>query len=135
MADQSEQGRKARNGKDRFDAKRVRRILERAAAEQYRLDRELADTYTLEELEDMAAEAGISAKALHAAIDEPPRRTELFQPRTHRIRFPDARGLFLIGAAGVALLGVLLAFPVVAQVLFWTTIAFLVLVLLVGSPV
>ena len=51
-----------------FDGDSVRGILERAAAEQYRRDRARADAYSHEELEEMAAEAGISREALRAAI-------------------------------------------------------------------
>ncbi len=120
--------------KKRFDADSVRRILGRAAAEQYRLDNELADTYSLEELEEMATEARISREALRAAIESPPGWLAVLQRRMLGNWSPTAKGIVLTSVAGIALLGVLLAFPVVAYVLFWMTIVLLVLILLGASP-
>ncbi len=139
----------AADGKNRFDGESVRRILQRAVAEQHCLDNELADTYSLEELEEMAAEAGISREALRIAIESParyphaatiglgerPRGWLAFLQRQMPENWsPAAKGIVLMSAAGIALFGVLLAFPVVAQVLFWATIVLLVLILLGASP-
>lgn len=120
--------------KQRFDADSGRRILERAAAEQYRLDKELAEAYSLEELEEMATEAGISREALRAAIESPPSWLAVLQRWMPETWSPTAKGIVLMSLAGIALLGVMLAFPVVAYVLFWTTVVLLLLVLLGASP-
>ncbi len=120
--------------KKRFDADSVRRILGRAAAEQYRLDNELADTYSLEELEEMATEAGISREALRAAIESPPGWLAVLLRWMPESWSPTAKGIVLTSVAGIALLAVLLAFPEVAYVLFWMTIVLLVLILLGASP-
>jgi hypothetical protein len=138
-----------RDGKKRFDREGVRRILERAAAEQYRLEKELAETYSLEELQEMAAEAGISREALRIAIERrhrypdvstigvaerPRRRAAFLQRRWLGTWSPLAKGAVLVGTIGVALVGAVLAFPVVAQALFWATIVLSVLILLGASP-
>lgn len=124
----------AGTGNDRFDRESIRCILDRAAVEQHHLDRELLATYSLEELEEIAAEAGITRDALHAAIEKSRRRPASIRRRTRRSWFSGARGMIMLGAAGLVLLALLLAFPIIAQVLFWTAIAFLLIVLLVGSP-
>lgn len=144
------------DGKFRFDGQTVRHILERAAQEQHRLDNELADSYSLEDLEEMAAEAGISLPALHAAIGAhqgstgSAARSEI----TPRVRPRDrlaaleswipgfgsvtARRVVLTSMGGVAVVGLLLAFPAVAEVLIWgvllSLIVLSVLVLLGASP-
>ncbi len=125
---------RATEQKKRFDADSVRWILGRAAAEHYRLDNELADTYSLEELEEMATEAGISHEALRAAIKSPPGWIAVLQRWMPESWSPTAKGIVLTSVAGIALLAVLLAFPEVAYVLFWTTIVLLVLILLGASP-
>ncbi len=120
--------------KKRFDADSARRILGRAVAEQHRLDNELADSYSLEELEEMAAEAGISREALRVTIESP--RGSL---ATLLRWMPDnwslaAKGIVLMSAAAIVIFGVLLAFPAVAQLLFWAMIVLAVLILLGASP-
>ena len=129
---------------DRLDGESVRRILERAAAEQHRLDIELADTYSLEELEEMAAEVGISPDALRVAMESPRGDPGSTSPRTpvdvdQRSRDwlallrrpgncpPAVKATVVTSAVGIVLLGGLLAFP---QLLFWVTIVLLVLILL-----
>jgi hypothetical protein len=137
----------AADGDKRFDGESVRRILERAAAEQYRLDHELTDTYSLEELEEMAAEAGISTEALRTAIkrsQQPPdvasigatqrKRPAVWHKRWLGTRYRAVKGTALLTIAGVAVVGSVLAFPVVAQVLFWTTLVLSVLIVLGASP-
>ena len=131
-------------GKNRFDGKSVRRILEHAAAEQHRLDIELGDSYSLEELEEIAAEVGISPEALHVAIESPRAYPGSASARTavdvdERSRdwlallrkpgnWPSAvKATVVTTAVGIVLLGALLAFP---QLLFWVTIVLLVLILL-----
>ncbi len=124
----------AREHRGFFDADRVRRILERAAVEQHRLDAELADTYSLEELEEMAAEAGISREALHAAIQSPAGRMAAPGKSLRRGRSVDARWIVVAGVSAIALLGVMIAFPIVAYVIVWALIVLGVLVLLGASP-
>ena len=137
---------------NRFDGERVRHILERAAAEQHRLNQALAETYSLAELQEMAAEAGIAPEALRAAIEQVPPDPAAAARRTAagavgravaRRAAPwvpgrwsaNARAAVVAGAAGLAALGVLLAFPAAAQVLLWVTILLLVLMALGAFPV
>jgi hypothetical protein len=54
----------------RFDEEAARRILRRAAEEQTRRDGEDEHSYTLEQLQDIATEAGISPEAVRAAAME-----------------------------------------------------------------
>ena len=124
----------ASNDDDRFDGRTVRRILERAAVEQHRINTELTDTYTLEELEEMAAEAGISRQAVRAAIEERPSRLSPILRRLPASWSPTRKRVVLMAAAGVVLLGIMLAFPFVAKVLFWATIVVLVMMALGVSP-
>jgi hypothetical protein len=57
-------------GPARLEPEIARRILRRAAEEQDRLDSAVPESYTLEELEEVAREAGISPRALRAAAAE-----------------------------------------------------------------
>lgn len=142
---------------DRFDGESARRILQRAAAEQQRLIRELDDSYSREELEEIAAEAGISPEALKAAVETEKsgsgaaaagkshaparqarrRRTEVrgFMPRRW---FRTRKGIVLTTAGGAAFLGSLLVFPAFAEAVFWVLllllIALAVLIVLGASP-
>lgn len=122
----------------RFDGRTVRRILERAAVEQHQLDTRLDDTYTLDELEEMAAEAGISRDALRAAIENRPSTRSRLMRWVWRL-FPDrwsplTRQLVFWLGIGAVLLGVMIAFPFVAKVLFWAVIIVLVMMALGISP-
>ncbi len=128
---------------DRFDGERVRRILERAAVEQHRLDRVSSDTYSLEELEAMAAEARISPAALRAALDAERRgrtpnglgsRADPAPWRGLRAPLPGAAVLLVAGLGAAALFGALVAFPALATALFWTTVLLALLLLLGASP-
>lgn len=144
-------------GEDRFDGESARRILQRAAAEQQRLSNELADSYSFEELVEMAAEAGISPEALRAAIEADRRKpgtaasgTPFPQDGRPRRRFSAAntlmpgnwstavKGAVLTTAGGIGFVGLLLAFPAFAEIVFLSLLAFLillaVLVLLGASP-
>ncbi|MBN1239261.1 MAG: hypothetical protein JXB36_12225 [Gammaproteobacteria bacterium] len=152
----------AAEGSDRFDGEAVRRILERAAREQHRLNEALADSYSLDELEEMAAEARISPEALRNAIEA---ETDAIEAQSalegwgaraagtgggrarawlaaveRRLpgRTPAARRLMLTCTGGVAAAGLLFAFPVIAETLLWAVllalILFSVLVLLGLSP-
>jgi hypothetical protein len=143
------------SGEDRFDGESARRILQRAAAEQQRLSNELADSYSFEELEEMAAEAGISAEALRAAVeahrhksataasgmpfpeDERPRRRRS-AAKTLMPRSWSVKGAVLATAGGIGFVGLLLAFPAFAEIVFLVLLSFLillaVLILLGASP-
>src|SRR5690606_632139 len=133
----------------RFDGESARAILERAAAEQQRRDGELAGSYTLEELEQMAAEAGISAEALAAAVaahersrsgaGNGPRFVRRQRPRRWRalldVLVPGpwsgtVKGIVLATAGGIGVVALALAFPAAAQTALWALLAFLVLVAL-----
>jgi len=119
---------------DRFAADAAREILGRAAAEQHRLESDQASSYSLEELEEMAAEAGISRDALRIAIAKcayrpPPARGRWYE----RIGF-SGKGLLLTAAGGIGLVGLMLAFPVLAWAFFWLTVAVGILILLGISP-
>lgn len=132
-------------GIGRFDGETVRQILRRAAAEQQRLNNELSGSYSVEELEDIAAEAGISSEALRAAVEaqrrnpatapapgQKPSRPFSLNPRNW------SRTVVLTSAGGVAFLGSLLLFPAFAQTVLWvlflTVIVLSVLILLGASP-
>jgi hypothetical protein len=145
------------SGKDRFDGESARRILQRAAAEQQRLKNELADSYSYEELEEMAAEAGISSEALRAAVEahesksgiaaagtplapheRPRRRLSAVKTLMPGNWSTAVKGVALTTAGGIGVVGLLLAFPAVAEAVFWALLLFLillaVLVVLGASP-
>lgn len=141
---------------ERFDGERARRILQHAAAEQQRLNNELGDSYSFEELEEMAAEAGISSEALRAAIEADGRRSETVAGRPlapyerPRRRRPSAFGrlkpgnwspavkVVVLTAAAIGFAGSLLAFPAFAEAVFWVLllllIALSVLIVLGAAP-
>jgi hypothetical protein len=58
------------DGEKRFDDEAARRILRRAAEEQARQEDEEVGSFTLEELQKIATEAGISPEAVRAAALE-----------------------------------------------------------------
>ncbi len=121
--------------RERFDADSGRRILERAAAEQYRRQKELDDGYSLEELREMATEAGISEEALQSVLkqrSESLRKPKAWSPRNW---LKSKWGPLLAGLAAVTLLGLMLASPTVAYFVLGVAIAAGVLVLLGVSPV
>ena len=120
--------------RERFDADSGRRILEQAAAEQYRLQKELDDGYSLEELREMATEAGISEEALQSVLKQRSdsfRKPKAWSPRNW---LQTQWGPVLAGLAVVALLGLMLASPTVAYFVLGAAIAVGVLVLLGVSP-
>jgi hypothetical protein len=133
----------------RFDGESARAILERAAAEQQRQNSALAGSYSLDELTEMAAEAGISPEALETAIEaharerrathQGPRFVSRKQSRggpsvLDRLvpgPWPRAvKGVVLATAGGIGVVGLALAFPAVAQMALWALVAFLLLVTL-----
>lgn len=116
----------------RFDAEEARRILERAVAEQTRRDRELAGSYSLEELEEMAAEAGISPEALRAAIKGRPRRRAGLPRRNPKRSLPFGSGTVIAGLSGIVLVAMLLAFPEMAYALIFALLLLLILVMFAG---
>jgi len=133
-------------GNTRFDGESVRRILQRAAVEQHRLDTELTDTYSRAELEEMAAEARISQAALRAALaadadghsrESGGRVQDRMAPGYARLLgrwSPSLTRAALAAAACVTVVALLSLFPVAAAVLFWTTVIAFVLILLGASP-
>lgn len=141
---------------DRFDGEVARRILQRAAAEQQRLSNELADAYTFEELTEIAAEAGISAEALRAAVEAdrgdsgraaagvplaPDERLRRQRPAAERLK-PGNWSMpvktVVLTAGSIGFLGSLLLFPAFAESVMWVLLLFLivlsVLIVLGGSP-
>ncbi len=119
---------------ERFDAASGRRILERAVAEQHRLQQERDDSYSLEELEEMAAEAGISREALQSALQRRTAGVEKSRGWLPRRWLRSKWAPLLAGLTAVALLGLMLAFPAVAYFVLGVAIAVGVLVLLGVSP-
>ena len=117
-----------------FGPNRTRAILARAAREQHRRNRERAESYSLEELEEMAAEAGISREALQSAISGPqqlPRTVRRWLPRGWSAR---ASTIALISGGAIVLLALMIAFPVIAYTILWLMILMMVLMLLGASP-
>lgn len=113
----------------RYDARTARHILERAVAEQYRLEARRADSYSHDELQEMAREAGVSRAALNAAIDRVANRGPLAR-RWHARRWSTKTDLLLAGAGTLVLLGSFVAFPAIAYVVVWTLIVVAALILL-----
>lgn len=95
----------------RFSAEEARRILDLAAREQARRDPELDGSYSAEELEEIAAEAGIAPEALHAAMESPRLRFGLGAGRRSVSRLPGGIPLILLGLACCAVLILLVAIP------------------------
>lgn len=142
---QSGQGRPGTGGDGRFDGESARQILQRAAAEQQRLNKELADSYSFGELEEMAAEAGISSEALRAAVEAQGSRPDIaaegpLAPGERPLRrLSPPKGLMpgnwprtvkrvvLTTAGGIGFVGFLLAFPAIAEMVFWALLLFLII--------
>ena len=120
---------------DRFDGDNARRILEQAVAEQHRLHKESDDTYSTRELEEMAAEAGISRQALLAAIQSTSGGVRILRRRSGKSWFRANAGIVLACVAAVVLIGLIIAFPTFAYVIFWIGIVLGLLILLGASPV
>jgi hypothetical protein len=132
----------------RFDKEAAEQILRRAADEQARHDIEEGDSYSLEQLQEIATEAGISPDAVRAAAlahQATPAHPAAERPRTATDtdsgwlaalarRLPGSwsprlrRGIIV--AAGIALIGVLVAVAGVGPVAIALALAVLVLILL-----
>jgi hypothetical protein len=127
-------------GPERFDAEAVRRILHRAVEEQERMDSERLDSYSLEDLEEIATETGISPEAVRAALEAyqdqsapaagVPGATPAARPRAWLAWLEDqlpatwstrSKRAVLIGV-GVGLFALLLALPGIGPVVFWATV-------------
>lgn len=149
MNNDSEMGRGERsNSEKRFDKEAAEQILRRAADEQARLDVEDVESYSLEQLQEIATEAGISPEAVRAAALAheafPARRATEdpaieAEPETGWLsslgrRLPASwsprlrRGVIIAG--GVALVGILVAIAGVGPVAIAFAVAILVLMLL-----
>jgi Flp pilus assembly protein TadB len=109
-------------GEKRFDREEAQRILRRAAQEQTRQEGELAESYTLQQLQEIAREAGISPDAVRAAALEGESVPD--DARPSRLR----RTILI--AAGAALLGLLVFGIGVGPTIGVVTIAVLLLVVL-----
>jgi hypothetical protein len=140
------------DGEKRFDDEAARRILRRAAEEQARQENEEVGSFTLEELEKIATEAGISPEAVRAAALEleagaDPKNPGLPVPgdrdggrdgggwlaalkrRMPASWSPAVKNVVLIGV-GVALVGLLVSIVGVGPVVFTLSAVILVLVFL-----
>jgi hypothetical protein len=132
----------------RFDKDAAEQILRRAADVQARLDVEEVDSYSLEQLQEIATEAGISPEAVRAAAlaheaSPAPRPAEKPSASADSEtgwlaslsrRLPASwpprvrRGVILAG--GVALIGILVAVAGVGPVAIGLSVAILLLILL-----
>jgi len=120
------------NERKRFDADEAHRILERAAAEQSRRERRLDGSYSLGELEEIAAEAGISREALRVALERGPGRFAWLHGWLPATWSPALRGVVLTTMAAAALLALLLAFPELAYAILFGALLILAGLLLVA---
>jgi hypothetical protein len=141
-------------GEKRFDDEAARRILRRAAEEQARQENEEVGSFTLEELQKIATEAGISPEAVRAAALELEAGSERTNPalpvpgdrdrdgggggggwlaalkrRMPASWSPAVKNVVLIGV-GVALVGLLVSIVGVGPVVFTLSAVILVLVFL-----
>jgi hypothetical protein len=132
----------------RFDKQAAEQILRRAADEQARLDIEEDDSYSLEQLQEIATEVGISPEAVRAAARAHEASTTQPLSRGPRGEGEPATGWLAalerrlpaswsprlrrgaIVATGVALIGLLVAVAGVGPVVIVLTVAILVLLLL-----
>jgi hypothetical protein len=142
------------NGEKRFDDEAARRILRRAAEEQARQENEEVGSFTLEELQKIATEAGISPEAVRAAALELEARSEPMNPalpvagdrdgdgdragggwlaalqrRMPASWSPAVKNVVLIGV-GMALVGLLVTIVGVGPVVFTLSAVILVLIIL-----
>lgn len=135
-----------RDGEKRFDDEAAQRILRRAAEEQARRENEEVGSFTLEELQKIATEAGISPEAVRAAALEHEAASEPMNPafpvpgdgggwlaalkrRMPASWSPAVKNVVLIGV-GVALVGLLVSIVGVGPVVFTLSAVILVLVFL-----
>jgi hypothetical protein len=130
---------------ERFDAETARRILRLAAEEQHRLEDSLTDSYSLEELEEIAAETGISRAAVHAAIAAERRQPEAAGAGGARLpedgrrgwlasleswlpaRWPTTARRIVLAGIVVALFTWLATLPVIGPVILWVAVLSLML--------
>ncbi len=136
------------DGAKRFDEEAAQRILRRAAEEQARRENEEVSSFTLEELEEIATEAGISPEAVRAAALEHEAASErvtsavpvtegedtggwlaALKRRMPASWSPALKNVVLIGV-GVGLFGLLLSVVGVGPVVFTLSAVILVLVVL-----
>jgi hypothetical protein len=136
------------DGEKRFDDEAAQRILRRAAEEQARRENEEVGSFTLEELQKIATEAGISPEAVRAAALEHEAGSEPMDPalpvpgggggggggwlaglqrRMPASWSPAVKNVVLIGV-GVALVGLLVSIVGVGPVVFTLSAVILVLV-------
>lgn len=129
--DSAHQGGNPSGSERRFEKTEAEQILRRAADEQARLDLEKDHSFSLEQLQEIAAEAGISAEAVHAAARA---HEHPAQPAAGQLPTEDAAGAgwlpaswspaarrIAVLAVGIAVVGGLVAvggfWPVVITVM------------------
>jgi Flp pilus assembly protein TadB len=126
-------------GEKRFDEAAAQRILRRAAEEQTRRESHDTASFSLEQLEEIATEAGISPEAVRAAAREHETSVALAEgdrgwlaglkarmPAAWSSRFKNA----ILATAGLALFALVVAVVGVGPVVFTLSAAILILVLL-----
>jgi DNA-binding transcriptional ArsR family regulator len=140
-------------GLRRFDAETARRILHRAAEEQARMDTERLDSYSLEELEEIATEIGVSPEAVRAALradqepsaparglpglvpEERPRGWLAWLESQLPASWSRRRKRVVLIGVGLGVFVLLLSIPGFGPVILWATVLSLlviILLLLVG---
>jgi hypothetical protein len=136
------------DGEKRFDDEAAQRILRRAAEEQARRENEEVGSFTLDELQKIATEAGISPEAVRAAALEHEAESKPMNPalpvpgdgdgggwlvalkrRMPASWSPAVKNVVLIGV-GVALMGLLVTIVGVGPVVITLFAVILVLVFL-----
>lgn len=138
------------DGEKRFDEEAAQRILRRAAEEQARWETQAVGSFTLEQLQEIATEAGISPEAVLAAAREH-EATAARQVSAARAPEGDGAGGWLarlkrrlpaswppalqnavLTAVGVVLAGALIAIVGVAPVMFTLILGLILLLILLG---
>jgi hypothetical protein len=121
---------------ERFDRATAKRILRRAAEADARMDAEEADSFTLEQLQAIGTEAGISPEAIRAAAreqgavaDERGGWLAALRRRLPASWSPRLKNAFLIGA-GAALVALITTIAGVGPIVVAVSAAVLVLILL-----
>jgi hypothetical protein len=138
------------DGEKRFDEEAAQRILRRAAEEQARWESEAVGSFTLEQLQEIATEAGISPEAVLAAAREHEANA---QPTATPVRASDHEGAggwlaamkrrlpaswppalqnAVLTAVGVALVGALIAILGAGPVVFALILGLIALLILLG---
>ncbi len=124
---------------ERFDAEAVRRILHRAAEVDQRLESQRGASYSLEEVEEIATEVGISREAVRAAVQAD--RDETAPGKTRRgvlawleERLPQSWSRnskhTALTVLGLGLFLLVVSLPGVGPIVLWATILTLLILML-----